>query len=169
MRRLSSRAVKRLGSRAVEQLGGRAVKRLGSEAAVGQLSSRAKGAVMRVSSYRELEVYRAAFTLQQEIFECSKMFPKEETYSLTDQVRRSSRSVGACLAEAWGKRRYVAHFTSKLTDADSENRETRHWLDTAESCGYRSDQEYQQLARSNESIGRQLGKMIQNADSFCTT
>lgn len=72
----------------------------------------------KVNSVRELDVYRAAFELQQELFSISKQFPKEETYSLTDQIRRSSRSIGANLSEAWAKRRYPAHFLSKLTDTD---------------------------------------------------
>lgn len=90
---------------------------------------------MKVQTFSELEVYQLAFELQQSIFERSKKFPKEETYSLTDQIRRSSRSVGANIAEAWRKRLYPAHFASKLSDADGENAETQHWLDTARSCG----------------------------------
>ena len=72
----------------------------------------------RISSFRDLRVYQLAFELQQELFEVSKAFPPEERYALTDQIRRASRSIGANLAEAWQKRRYVAHFVSKLTDAD---------------------------------------------------
>ena len=86
---------------------------------------------MKVSSHRDLVAYQKAFALQQAVFETSKVFPKAEMYSLTDQGRRSSRSVGANIAEAWRKRRYQAHFVSKLTDADGENAETQHWLDTA--------------------------------------
>ena len=89
-----------------------------------------------VSNYRELEVYKAALSFQQAVFTATKAFPKEETYSLTDQVRRSSRAIGANLAEAWAKRRYPAHFLSKLTDADGELQETLHWLRTAHLCGY---------------------------------
>lgn len=81
-----------------------------------------------VKSFRELEVYRLARQLSKEIFEISKTFPKEEMYSLTDQVRRSSRSIGGQIAEAWGKRRYEKHFISKLTDADGEQLETQHWI-----------------------------------------
>ena len=88
----------------------------------------------KANSVRELEVYQAAFGLQQALFEASKMFPKEEMYSLTDQIRRSSRSVGSNLAEGWAKRRYPAHFLAKLTDADGELQETLHWLATAEAC-----------------------------------
>jgi len=89
---------------------------------------------MKIQSFNELEVYRLAFAVQQEIFELSKRFPKEEAYSRTDQIRRSSRSVGANIAEAWRKRRYPAHFASKLTDSDGENAETQHWLRTALAC-----------------------------------
>lgn len=88
----------------------------------------------KVDSVRELDVYKAAFSLQQEIFLISKSFPKEETYSLTDQIRRSSRSIGANLSEAWAKRKYPAHFLSKLMDSDGELQETLHWLASAEAC-----------------------------------
>jgi len=90
----------------------------------------------KISSFKDLRVYKLAFELQQEIFETSKRFPAEERYALTDQIRRASRSIGANLAEAWQKRRYVAHFLSKLTDADGEQAETQHWLDTATACNY---------------------------------
>jgi len=90
----------------------------------------------RIRSFRDLRVYQEAFRLQQEVFEVSKGFPKEELYSLTDQIRRSSRSIGANLAEAWQKRRYPAHFLSKLSDSDGEQAETQHWLETALACKY---------------------------------
>jgi four helix bundle protein len=83
-----------------------------------------------VESFKELAVYKAARQLSKEIFILTKSFPKEEMYSLTDQVRRSSRSIGAQVAEAWAKRRYEKHFVSKLTDADSEQQETQHWIET---------------------------------------
>jgi four helix bundle protein len=84
----------------------------------------------KISSFRDLNVYQKAFKLQKDIFELTKEFPAEERYSLTDQIRRSSRSIGANIAEAWQKRLYPAHFVSKLTDADGEQAETQHWLDT---------------------------------------
>src|SRR6266480_554074 len=90
----------------------------------------------RISSFKELRVYKLAFEVQQEIFEVSKRFPAEERYALTDQVRRASRSIGANISEAWQKRRYLAHFISKLTDADGEQAESQHWIDTATACGY---------------------------------
>ena len=87
-------------------------------------------------SFRDLVVYQRTKAVTKEIFELTRTFPKEETFSLTDQVRRSSRSVGAQIAEAWGKRRYEKHFVSKLTDADAEQLETQHWLDSALDCEY---------------------------------
>lgn len=87
-------------------------------------------------SHRNLIVYRKSRALASEIFDITKKFPKEETYSLTDQIRRSSRSVGDQIAEAWGKRLYERHFTSKLTDADAEQLETQHWIEIAFDCGY---------------------------------
>jgi len=121
----------------------------------------------RISSFRDLKVYKLAFELQQEIFEKSKGFPREELYSLTDQVRRSSRSIGSNIAEAWQKRRYQAHFVSKLSDSDGEQAETQHWLDTSYACGYISlDEQYALLDKCKE-IGRMLGGMISNPPTFC--
>lgn len=121
----------------------------------------------KVNSVRELEVYKAAFALQQEIFTASKQFPKEETYSLTDQIRRSSRSIGANLSEAWAKRRYPAHFLSKLTDSDGELQETLHWLASAEACEYLDAEQASQLQNQAEIVGKQLGSMINRHESFC--
>jgi four helix bundle protein len=90
---------------------------------------------MILKSAKDLKVYKAAYVLAMEIFEISKLWPKEETYSLTDQIRRASRSVCANMREAWAKRRYEAHFISKLTDADAENSETDTWLGFAKDCG----------------------------------
>ena len=90
----------------------------------------------KVTSHQDLEVYRRAFDTAMQIFEASKEFPREETYSLTDQIRRSSRSVCANLAEAWRKRRYEAAFIAKLSDAEAEAAETQTWLQFAVSCGY---------------------------------
>ena len=123
----------------------------------------------KIESFRDLNVYQAAFRLQQEIFTISKTFPKEERYSLTDQIRRSSRSIGANLAECWQKRRYVAHFVSKLTDADGEKSETEHWIDTAHACGYIQDAAHNQLAKNLTGIGRMLGSMISKPEKFLNT
>src|SRR5437016_8821182 len=90
----------------------------------------------KIRTHRDLEVYAVAFDAAMKIFEISKRFPKEETYSLTDQIRRSSRSICANLAEAWRKRRYQAAFISKLSDAEAEAAETQVWLEFAVRCGY---------------------------------
>ncbi len=121
---------------------------------------------MKAQSFRELEVYQLAFDLQQEIFQLSKRFPKEEAYSLTDQIRRSSRSVGSNLAEAWRKRRYPAHFASKLTDSDGENSETQHWLLTAEACDYLESPVVEDLMKRSLEIGAKLGRMIANPEQW---
>ena len=114
-----------------------------------------------------LEVYQLAFELQQRIFEITRTFPHEETYSLTDQIRRSSRSVGANLREAWAKRYYVAHFRSKLTDSMGEASETCHWVATAHSCGYISSEVSDDLTTKYHRVGAMLNKMIGQAESWC--
>ena len=120
-----------------------------------------------ISSFRDLKVYQLAFALQQEIFDVSKSFPPEERYALVDQIRRSSRSVGANLAEAWQKRRYVAHFVSKLTDADGEQAETQHWLDTAVKCAYLTESQHAGLLAECLRIGQMLGAMMSEPEKFC--
>ena len=123
---------------------------------------------MLVKSYEELDAYKLAFELQQRIFEISKSFPSDEKYSLTDQIRRSSRSAGANIAEAWAKRRYIAHFVSKLTDSDGEQQETRHWLRTAYKCEYINQSTYKELSDQYSKLGAKLGKLMANADKWCT-
>ncbi len=123
---------------------------------------------MHVDSFRDLEVYKLARQLSFEIFETSKGYPKEEMYSLTDQIRRSSRSVGAQIAEAWAKRRYKRHFISKLTDADGEQQETQHWIETALDCGYLSSRQSKNWLEHYASVGRMLNSMMNKADSFCS-
>src|SRR6187551_3159797 len=120
-----------------------------------------------VKGFRDLEVYKLARQLSKEIFEISMKFPKEEIYSLTDQVRRSSRSIGAQIAEAWAKRRYEKHFVAKLTDADAEQQETQHWIRSAHDCGYLSREEAKLLLLACAEIGRMLQGMIKSAASFC--
>ena len=122
--------------------------------------------MMKVQSFEELEVYQLAFELQQEVFELSKRFPKEETYSLTDQIRRSSRSVGANIAEAWRKRRYPAHFASKLTDSDGENAETQHWIRTAAACQYLDTKTLEALLEKTQQVGAKLGRMIATPEKW---
>jgi four helix bundle protein len=118
-------------------------------------------------SFRDLLAYQKARQLAQEIFEVTKSFPKEEMFSLTDQIRRSSRSIGAQIAEAWAKRRYEKHFVSKLTDADGEQQETQHWLETAVDCGYITQEKANHLLQTCQRIGRLLGGMMAKADQFC--
>ena len=121
---------------------------------------------MRIDSAKDLDVYKKAFVLSMEIFDLSKIWPSEEKYSLTDQIRRSSRSVCANLREAWAKRRYERHFISKLTDCDGENSETDTWLDYALACGYLSNDRYKRLTLLSSEIGKMLGSMINNPNSF---
>ncbi len=122
-----------------------------------------------VKSFRDLVVYKKARQLSLEIFRITTAFPREEMYSLTDQIRRSSRSIGAQIAEAWAKRRYVKHFVSKLTDADGEQQETQHWLATAADCEYLTRSQVAVLTKKCDEIGRLLGGMIVKANLFCGT
>jgi four helix bundle protein len=119
------------------------------------------------NSFRELIVYQHAREVSRTVFQLSKSFPKEEMYSLTDQIRRCSRSVGAQIAEAWGKRRYERHFASKLTDADAEQLETQHWIDTALDCGYIKSIQAEDVNQKLSSIGRMLYSMIAKSEQFC--
>lgn len=118
-------------------------------------------------SFRDLEVYKLSRELAREIFHISKSFPKEETYSLTDQIRRSSRSVGAQIAEAWAKRKYEKHFISKLTDADGEQQETQHWLETAFDCNYIEKTILKNLLNGYESVGKMINGMMSKSKLFC--
>jgi len=119
------------------------------------------------ASFRELIVYQKARQASREIFQLTSRFPKEEAFSLTDQIRRSSRSVGAQIAEAWSKRKYKKHFASKLTDADGEQQETQHWIETALDCCYLTPQETDSLLKQYAEIGRLHGSMLAKADQFC--
>jgi four helix bundle protein len=119
-------------------------------------------------SFRDLLVYRRAFQVAKTIFEFSKLFPEEEKYALTSQIRRSSRSIGAQITEAWAKRKYERHFTSKLTDADGEQLETQHWTRVAFSCGYVEESVARSVIATLEEIGRLLHGMIDKAGSFCS-
>ena len=116
--------------------------------------------------FTELLAYKKSFNLAMEIFNLSKSFPKEETYSLTDQIRRSSRSVSANIAEAYRKRRYVKHFISKLTDSDGENSETNVWLQYALSCEYITLEKFSELNEQNKEIGKLINYMINNPNKF---
>ena len=116
--------------------------------------------------FRELLAYKKAFDLAMEIYELSKSFPLEEKYSLTDQIRRSSRSVCANIAEAYRKRRYPNHFISRLTDSDAENSETNVWLEFAFECNYITKEIYQKLSVKNIEIGKLINYMINNPGKF---
>jgi four helix bundle protein len=118
-------------------------------------------------SFRDLRVYQAAFELQQRVFKKTKSFPREETYSLTDQFRRASRSIGANISEAWQKRRYPASFISKLSDSDGEQAETQHWIGTALACDYISQAEGDEMLGQCADIGRMLGSMMAAPEKFC--
>ena len=120
----------------------------------------------RVNSAKELDVYKLAHELAMRIFEISKGFPPEERFALTTQIRRSSRSVCLNLREAWAKRRYEAHFVSKLTDCDGENSETDSSVDFARDCQYISADGHQLLTAKCADIGRMLGQMMKKSQSF---
>lgn len=122
-----------------------------------------------VRNFRELEVYKKQRVLAKEVFAITKGFPREEQYSMTDQLRRASRSVGAQIAEAWAKRLYPKHFVSKLTDADGEQMETQHWLIEAGDCAYLDENTAKRLLGICEEIGRMLGSMMQKADTFASS
>lgn len=119
------------------------------------------------NSFRDLVVYQKSFKVARDIFDISKGFPKEETYSIADQIRRASRSIGAQIAEAWGKRRYEKHFISKLTDADAEQLETQHWLEITISCEYMEKNQADEIICDLEEIGRMLNSMMKKAYQFC--
>ncbi|CAD5268143.1 MULTISPECIES: four helix bundle protein [unclassified Imperialibacter] len=120
-----------------------------------------------VRSFRDLDVYKISIKLSDDIFAITKRFPKEEIYSLTDQIRRSSRSVGAQIAEAWGKRRYEKHFVSKLTDADAEQLETQHWIEVALNCLYISVDERNTRIEQRNYIGKMIYSMTAKSKMFC--
>jgi four helix bundle protein len=117
-------------------------------------------------SFKDLNVYKRAFNLAMEIFHVSKGFPREELYSLTNQIRRSSRSVCSNIAEGYRKRLYEAHFISKTSDADMENSETQVWLDFALTCGYVSQIIYDDLTNKSEEVGRMLCHMIEHPEKY---
>jgi four helix bundle protein len=121
-----------------------------------------------VRGYKDLKVYQLAYKLAMEIFNETRSFPKEERYSLTDQIRRSSRSVATNIAEGYRKRRYPNMFISKMADADSEGAETQVWLDFAQDGGYLSRKRHDELIEGYEEVGRMLGSMMANPDKFTT-
>lgn len=119
-----------------------------------------------MGTYRDMIVYQKAYKLAMQIFTISKRFPSEEKYSLTDQIRRSSRSVCANFVEAYRRRKYQPYFVSKLTDAITENAETQVWLDFAKDCGYIKEEEFNDMASQNDEVGRIINSMIMNPEKF---
>jgi four helix bundle protein len=117
-------------------------------------------------SFRELIVYQKAFSLAMKIFEITKKFPPEEKYELTDQIRRSSRAVCRAIGEGYRKRQYPKHFSSKMSDADMENTETQVSLDFAETCKYISLEDYHELLKNSEEVGRMLNHMVENPEKY---
>ena len=120
-----------------------------------------------VNSFKELIVYQKAHKLAMDIFELSEKFPKEEKYSLTDQIRRSSRSVSSCIAESWAKRLYVKAFVNKLTDSLGEEFETEDWLDYSRDCKYISDDKHHEMILAYDEVRKMLISMINNPDQWC--
>lgn len=117
-------------------------------------------------SFKSLKVYQMSYELAMDIFEITKSFPKEEKYSMTDQIRRSSRSVCSNLAEAYRKRRYPKNFTSKITDADGETSETVVWINFAFDCKYINEETKERLLKKYEEVGKMLGGMANNPEKF---
>jgi four helix bundle protein len=124
-------------------------------------------ALKHADSFRDLIVYQKSRQLQRDIKNITVSFPKDERFSLTDQIRRSSRSIGANLAESWAKRRYEKHFISKLTDADGEQMETQHWIETALENDYIDQKTSASLMEKCLEIGRMLNGMMDKAEMFC--
>lgn len=120
-----------------------------------------------IGNFRDLNVYKAARAEAQKIYSCSRCFPVEERYALTDQIRRSSRAVKAMVAEAWARRRYRAVFINKIDEALGEATETQSWLDDCLDCGYLSPDDFKQMGAAWQGIGAMLNKMIARADDFC--
>src|SRR6266446_5182723 len=119
-----------------------------------------------MGDYKDLIVFQKAYKLAMDIFEESKRFPVEEKFSLTDQIRRSSRSVCTNFAEAYRKKRYKAHFLSKLSDSETENTETEVWLNFSKDCKYLNQEKYTDLTFRNTEVGKMLWNMINNPDKF---
>jgi four helix bundle protein len=129
-------------------------------------AGRSKKIISMEKGYKDLKVYQLSYLLAMEIYEISKTFPKEEKYSLTDQIRRSSRSVCVNIGEGYRKRRYPKHFTSKMTDADGECTETLIWLDFSLDCKYVNEAVHDKLYKDYKEVGRMLGSMANNPKKF---
>ena len=121
---------------------------------------------MAADNFRNLTVYKKAFALAMKVFETTTTFPKDEKYSLTDQIRRSSRSVCSCIGEAYRKRHYEGYFVNKTSDADGENTETRVWLDFSLGCNYISRDVWNELESNALEVGKLLNHMIENPEKY---
>jgi len=121
----------------------------------------------QINSFKELIVYQKAYKLAMEVFEITKSFPSEEKYSLTDQIRRSSRSITANIAEAWARRRYVKSFVNKLTDSLGEEFEVETWLDYSKDLKYISESRYAELTNGYEEVRKMLISIINNPEKWC--
>lgn len=121
---------------------------------------------MNTQAFKDLSVYQKAFSLAMTIYEITKSLPKEERYSLTDQIRRSSGSVCSNIAESYRKRLYQAYFSSKVSDADMENSETQVWLDFALECNYINDDTFNNLLSKSKEVGKLLNHMITNPEKY---
>ena len=120
----------------------------------------------QLKGHRDLKVYQLAYKLAMDIFHASKAFPKEEQYSLTDQIRRSSRSVATNIAEGFRKRQYPKMFLSKLADSDGEATETQVWLDFARDCNYLPSEKHAELVKNYEEVGKMIGTMMSMPEKF---
>jgi len=120
-----------------------------------------------IRSFRDLKVYQAARDAARKVFESTRAFPSEEKFSLTDQIRRSSRAVNAMIAEAWARRRYQPAFVNKINEALGEAMETQAWLDHALDCGYLNPAKHREFDVAWQSTGAMLHKMMDRADTFC--
>ena len=120
-----------------------------------------------VTNFKELIVYQKAHRLAMDIFHLSMKFPKDEKYSLTDQIRRSSRSVSSCIAESWAKRLYIKAFVNKLTDSLGEEFETEDWLDYSRDCRYIADSEHEHMISEYDEVRKMLISMINNPEKWC--
>ena len=122
-----------------------------------------------INSFRDLIVYQKSYKLAMEVFETTKHFPKEEKYSLTDQIRRSSRSITSNISEAWAKKIYIKSFVYKLTDSLGEEYETENWLEYSKDCKYIDRETYDRMMKEYEEVRKMLISMINNPDKFCKT
>jgi four helix bundle protein len=126
------------------------------------------GEMSQVNSFRDLIVYQKAYKLAMEVFEISKSFPKEEKYSLTDQIRRSSRSVTSNIAEAWAKKRYIKSFVLKLTDSLGEEYETEVWLDYSKNCKYITESAHSDFMNRSDEVRKILISIINHPEKWCS-